>query len=116
MTVTWLLILLLASTPLWFSCLRVPLKCPKCTKAMPRLYAPWRKTRRQWVYGGHSCEECRIEVDLQGNIISPDAPVISNRSICLTMIFALLCPILVVVAGYFIFFWGMDLIQQQAMR
>lgn len=111
---TIFLIGLLASVSFWFLWRGAPRTCPTCNNALPLFYAPWRKSRRQWVNGGYSCAQCQIEVDLQGNVIASDAPAISNRAFFTALTSVLLVPILAVAAAGFVFFRGKELIEQQA--
>lgn len=103
---------LLASVPFWFLCRQADRECPNCRSMIPLFVAPWNKTRRQWVKGGFFCQRCQIEVDLQGNRVSEDEPPIGTAALRV-MVPMLLTPVLAVVVGYFVFFWGKDLIKQQ---
>lgn len=94
---------------------QVPRDCPKCRRQLPLLYAPWNRTRRQWVKGGFVCPACQIEVDLQGNQVAPEEPPVSTAAFLRVLIPALLAPVLVLVASCFAFHWGKEFILQRAM-
>lgn len=107
---------LLASVPLWFLCRQADRECPNCRSMIPLFVAPWDKTRRQWVKGGFFCQRCQIEVNLQGNRVSEDEPPIGTAAFLRVMVPMLLTPVLAVVVGYFVFFWGKDLIKRDRNR
>ncbi len=111
----YFLIGLLASVPFWFLWRQTPRDCPSCRRQLPLWYTPWNRTRRQWVKGGYYCQQCQIEVDLQGNRVSEDESPISAAAFWRVLGPALMTPVLVVVVSYFVFFWGKELIRQQAM-
>ncbi len=104
---------LIASVPFWFVWRQTPRNCPICNSSLPLLYAPWRKTRRQWVQGGYVCKHCNVEVDLQGHAIASDSVTISNRVFFKAIALAVLGPILAVAASGFVFLWGKELVKQQ---
>lgn len=106
---------LLASVPFWFLCRQADRECPNCRSMIPLFVAPWNKTRRQWVKGGFFCQRGQIEVDLQGNRISEDESPIGTAAFLRVMVPMLLTLVLAVGVGYFVFFWGKDLIKQQVM-
>lgn len=97
---------LLAAVPFIFLGRPVPRDCPNCRRQLPMLYAPWNRTRRQWVRGGFVCPACKIEVDMQGKQVSPDEPPISTAAFLRVLIPALLAPVLVLIVSYFAFNWA----------
>jgi len=97
---------LLAVVPFFFLQRQAPRGCPNCRRQLPLLYAPWSKTRRQWVEGGYFCRSCQSEVDLQGRQVSLDEPPISTAAFWRVLGPALMTSILVVVVSYFLFFWA----------
>ncbi|MBL8819875.1 MAG: hypothetical protein JNL58_27870 [Planctomyces sp.] len=103
---TFFLLGLLAAVPFIFLWRQVPRDCPNCRRQLPLWYAPWNRTRRQWVKGGFVCPACNIEVDLQGKQVSPDEPPISTAAFLRVLIPALLAPVLVLIVSYFAFDWG----------
>ena len=94
---------------------QVPRDCPNCRRQLPWSYAPWNRTRRQWVKGGFVCPGCKIEVDLQGKQVAPDEPPISTAAFLRVLIPALLAPVFVLIVSYFAFYWAQELILQRAM-
>jgi hypothetical protein len=53
-----------------FGVFRRPGNCPECGERLSPLQNPFKKTSRQWLYGGYTCRKCGCEVDLEGNIVS----------------------------------------------
>ncbi len=100
------LIGLLAAVPFLFLWRQVARDCPNCHRQLPMLYAPWNKTRRQWVKGDFVCPTCKIEVDLNGKPVSPDEPPISTAAFLRVLVPALLAPVLVVIVSYLAFDWS----------
>ncbi len=90
----YFLIGLIAAVPFLFLWRQVSRDCPNCHRQLPMLYAPWNRTRRQWVKGGFACPACKIEVDLQGKQVSPDEPPISTAAFLRVIVMALLGPVL----------------------
>lgn len=106
---------LLAAVPFIFLGRQVPRECPHCRRQLPLLYAPWNRTRRQWVKGGFVCPDCKIEVDLQGKQVAPDEPPVSTAAFLRVLVPTLLSPVLVLIVSYFAFYWAKALISQRAM-
>jgi len=105
----------LAAVPFIFLGRQVPRDCPHCRRQLPLLYAPWNRTRRQWVKGGFVCPACQIEVDLQGKQVAPEEPPISTAAFLRVLIPALLAPVLVLIVSYVAFNWAKELISQHVM-
>ncbi|MEI8017039.1 MAG: hypothetical protein WCH39_02515 [Schlesneria sp.] len=53
-----------------FGVFRRPCNCPECGERLSPWQNPFKKTRRQWLYGGYTCRKCGCEVDLEGNVVS----------------------------------------------
>ena len=53
-----------------FGLFRRPCNCPECGERLSPLQNPFKKTRRQWLFGGYTCGKCGCEVDLEGNVVS----------------------------------------------
>ncbi len=53
-----------------FGVFRRPCNCPECGERLSPLQNPFKKTRRQWLFGGYTCRKCGCEVDLEGNVVS----------------------------------------------
>ena len=106
---------LMAAVPFVFRGRQVSRDCPKCRRQLPLLYAPWNRTRRQWVNGGFVCPACKVEVDLQGKEVAADEPPVSTATFLRVMAPSLLAPVLVLVASCLAFHWGKGLILQRAM-
>jgi hypothetical protein len=106
---------LLAAVPFMFLGRLVPRDCPHCRRQLPLLYAPWNRTRRQWVKSGFVCPDCKIEVDLQGKQVAPDEHPISTSAFLRVLVPAPLAPVLVLIVSYFAFYRATELISQRAM-
>ena len=53
-----------------FGVFRRPCNCPKCGERLSPLQNPFKKSKRQWLFGGCTCRKCGCEVDLEGNVVS----------------------------------------------
>ena len=41
-------------------------RCPDCARPLPSTLSPFKKTRRQWVDGGMTCQVCGCEANFDG--------------------------------------------------
>ncbi len=115
MDFTFVFIILLGMIPFLLCLPQRTVNCPECGKRLPACVPAWRRTRRQWIDGLNFCESCQIQVDSTGKAVPFDAQPVRLRAVLKKMIRQILIPILTIVASYFVLFWAMDLIKQQAM-
>ncbi len=53
-----------------FGVFRRPCNCPECGERLSPLQNPFKKSKRQWLFGGYTCRKCGCDVDLEGNVVS----------------------------------------------